>query len=716
MIILKLLILSIFVVNCFSDNINIDSLTLSKIKKMVQKEEEIALAYKKYILKNGKVPLNLDALITSTGDYLEPNYQKINPFGKLIELDTTKHRIKSFIPLNTELKSNIYEFYYDTTREYTIAPLSFENNAVNIILSENEKFIVDNTNKITTDKALAIDKYYLDDRGILHWYDATNSYKFSITNDLLVDQSVIVLKTDGTKTDEFKSLIESKNFMYAGQKILHKNEDTLDEYLNTKETVLEIDKSRNIGQTILKFTKYGGGMIVNGDIQTWGNDSNFITGIGKNAYSINGALGTGKPIINTFVNAKAYMYDDTKTTLKYDNTFNTKKFFSSALRPKFVDFFSDVNHSTCGITTKDELYCGGKDALENNYIPFLGYTKGSNTNLEYLYRSTMFDGISYKSKKVFALGNTYIILGKPKSDSLDGYNVYYWGLDNLNGWAGTGNKNEIKVFTPTKIASQIRFKDLAYTYQDGYRKIAGLDLQGNIYTWGLDDKVSNTTGCLQTSSSGTINFCEPTEIISDINFVSIMAGQKDFIAMDSDGNFYKISQPYGSRVTVEAISTLIDKKVGYVKEDDARILSVDTTITNGKTTTEVNGIVWVNGKNQLKGDYFIPTGVDSILFNDAISKIKWQTIKIIEDNMMCGIDINYQLYCWGKMSVSGTKTYMLPMFMANLHDENKDFLVVENNTSNVVTNMTSGEWSVSGEYVINYPTYISGFNYQFIFK
>lgn len=719
--ILKLLILLTFITNCFSENISVDSLTLSKIKKMVQKEEEIALAYKKYILKNGKAPSSIDALITSNSDYLESNYQKINPFGKVISLNNN-HEIENFIPLNTELKSNIYDFYYNSAnREHTIAPLSFDNNRVNIILSDNEKFIVNNTSSITTDKASATNKYYLDDRGILHWYDEFNKYKFSITNDLIIDESVSILKSDGTKTDEFKNLIENKNFMYAGQKILHKNEDTLDEYLTTNETLLEIDRSRDLGQTMLKFTKFGGGIIINGDIYIWGNDSNFITGIGKNSYTTNNnATGTGNPIINTFVNSKAYIYDDTKTTLQYENNYNTKKFFSSPLRPKFIDFFSDVNHSTCGITTKSQLYCGGKDALENNYITFLGYTKGSNTNLEYLYRSSMFDGINYKAKKIFALGNTYLILGKAKIDSLDGYNIYYWGKDNKNGWAGTGSKNEINVITPIKIANQTRFKDLVYTYQDGYKKIAGIDLQGNIYTWGLDTNISNTSSCIQTIDTGNLDFCQPVEIISDINFVSLVGGQKDFIATDSDGNFYRISQQkigsYGSKAVVEAISTLVTTKTGYVKEDDARILSVDTTITNGKDSTIINGIVWINGKNQLKGDYFIPTGVDLNLFNDSISKIKWKTIKVIEDNMMCGIDINYQMYCWGKMSISGTKTYMLPIFMANLHDENKDFLITENNTSNVVTNMTSSEWLTSGEYVIKYPTYIGGFNYEFIFK
>ena len=43
----------------FADNY-IDSLTLTKIKKLVQKEEEIALAYKKYLLEKGTNPTTIE--------------------------------------------------------------------------------------------------------------------------------------------------------------------------------------------------------------------------------------------------------------------------------------------------------------------------------------------------------------------------------------------------------------------------------------------------------------------------------------------------------------------------------------------------------------------------------------------------------------------------------------------------------------------------------
>ena len=113
------------------------------------------------------------------------------------------------------------------------------------------------------------------------------------------------------------------------------------------------------------------------------------------------------------------------------------------------------------------------------------------------------------------------------------------------------------------------------------------------------------------------------------------------------------------------------------------------------------------------------------MFKDAIKQIKWKKIKVIQDdNGMCGIDVNNQMYCWGMMSYYGPDmrdTFMLPVFNTNLYDTNKDFLIVEGGNSNL-TNMTSDEWSTTnsdgktGAFFMKYPTYIGGFNYEFIFK
>ena len=115
--------------------------------------------------------------------------------------------------------------------------------------------------------------------------------------------------------------------------------------------------------------------------------------------------------------------------------------------------------------------------------------------------------------------------------------------------------------------------------------------------------------------------------------------------------------------------------------------------------TRSSGIVWVNSKNELKGDYFTADNQNDNIFKSAIKKIKWKKIKVIDDdNGMCGIDINNQMYCWGIMSFykNGStnldymgNTFMIPVFNTNLYDTDKDFLVAEGGEGNL-TNMTSG--------------------------
>ena len=98
---------------------------------------------------------------------------------------------------------------------------------------------------------------------------------------------------------------------------------------------------------------------------------------------------------------------------------------------------------------------------------------------------------------------------------------------------------------------------------------------------------------------------------------------------------------------------------------------------------------------------------------------------------MCGIDINNQMYCWGIMSFyrDGTtyndrlgNTFMIPVFNTNLYDSDKDFLVAEGGNNGYLTNMSLDSWSTTnsagktGAFFMKYPTYIGGFNYEFIFK
>ena len=729
-----LLISLVIVTTLYSEKIQVDSISFTKIKKLVEKEELIAKAYKNYVRAEGNTA-SLNTLI-SNNQYLPEGFSKFNLFGKEIQIDTSKNEIKNSLfrknindnKIAFNLKPNVYDYYYSNKyRKYTKSPINLNNKNILINLDSNEKYILKFKDVITKDKISAINKYYLDSKGLLHWYDENNNYKFTLAKDLLLDETIEIFNSDGTIKSTFTNLFVNKDVLYAGQTLFHPNNNSVDEYLHlgNGNGIIKVGKDeRDIGKTILQFTRRSGGIIVNGDLYTWGNNGNKIVATGKNEYiNKKNNQGNGKALITTLVRAKAK---------SYNSTFDNKNYFSSPLRPKFIDFTSDVWHSTCGVSTKGELYCAGNNALESNPISLEGYTKGSYSNVEYLYRSKFFNGTSNKAFKLFPLNSTYMILGKPANDLEDGYLMYFWGTNNSRGWGASGKRNETNVSTPKK-ASDIRFKDITFTLTIRYRRIGGLSTSGDIYTWGLDNNITPLNTCYQQLDGKTQNLCAPLKVETNIKFVSILGGQQTFLATDKDGKYYRISQAYGKRAVVDNINDLIKSYSEYKAEDDSEIIAVDITskLIGGQIKQYESygkGIVWINSKNQLKGDYFTSENRNDDFFKAAISKIKWKKIRMVEDkNGMCGIDIYNQMYCWGAMSFyAGTNangnTFMLPVFNSNLHDLDKDFLLAAggyaDNKSSNVTNMTSGDWSrgSKGEFFMKYPTYIGGFNYEFTFK
>ena len=746
----RIILLFLIPLNLFASESNIDSITLTKITKLIQKEEAVALAYKEYILKEGTNPTSISALIE--GDYLPKGFNTINPFGKEIKFDnTTPYKLESSIPDNIDLKTNLFDYYYSNKyRVYTKSPLSVNNNKIEIILSTKEKFIYDNTTKITTVKADAKNKYYLDDKGVLHWYDSTETYKFSFDKDLLLDSSVTMLDLNGDMTDEFKTLMDGKNVMYSGQTILYKKDGVALEYLNlgTNLGIVKVNSvNRDVGKTIIQFSRRAGGMIVNGDIYTWGNNANKITGINL-GYS--GSTGSNRyPVITGLVRAKAKMYDDDSTDTNDFTKYYDQNYFSSPNRPKFIDFFSAVFFGTCGVSTKGELYCGGTTGLDysfgNNFTAV-----DTSRNGEMLYRSTFFDGKTNKAKKVFANNQIWHILNE------DGL-IYTWGYDFGSAFSGTSsltynyncNGCPNSNLSPQSISS-IKFSDITYLLTIGHRKIAGLSTTGDIYIWGREYYKDNssssyeTYNCSNTWESTSFDLCTPTKVeisnstmTSSINFESIQGGLDAFIAKGEDGKYYKISHPKTKKIQVLSITDAIKSYSGYDPINDAEILSVDFSrkideqgLTNRYKPS--SGIVWINSKYQLQGDYFTSSNEKDTIFKEAIKQIKWKKIKVIDaDNGICGIDINNQMYCWGIQSFYRDgdssidymgNTFMIPVFNTNLYDSDKDFLVAEGGYNGYLTNMTSDTWETTnsagktGAFFMKYPTYIGGFNYEFIFK
>lgn len=233
----KIFFFSFFVLTLGANENEIDSLSLLKVKKLVEKEEQLAFAYKKNILEKGIVTNSISTLKTNT--YLPKGFDDKNSFGKVMQLSINtgtpchslmteseckkddKHQIGSFLPNDIKVKSNLYDYYYsNSNRKYTKAPLGLNNNNVEIVLSSKEKFIYQNALQITTNFASKNNKYYLDTKGVLHYYDNAGKYKFSYDKELLVDESVNMLDIVGNKTAEFTTLMANKNILYSGQTIV----------------------------------------------------------------------------------------------------------------------------------------------------------------------------------------------------------------------------------------------------------------------------------------------------------------------------------------------------------------------------------------------------------------------------------------------------------------------------------------------------------------
>ena len=740
----KIFFLFLFSLNIFATENYIDSISLTKIKKLIQKEEDIALAYKKYILEKGTNPSSIRILIDD--NYLPKGFSLINPFGKEIKFSSTTNSYDSSdsLPENIEIKTNLFDYYFSNEyRIYTKAPITTFSNKVEIILSSKEEFIYQNKGIITTVKADAKNKYYLDSKGVLHWYDNNGVYKFSFDKELILDSSVTMIDSNGNTTDEFKTLMNGKNITYSGQTILYKKDGAALEYLNlgTSLGVVKVNsKTRDVGKTVIQFSRRAGGMIVNGDIYTWGNNANKITGLNINNYTKeDGSTNNSNryPVITGLVRARAKIYDDDSRDDKDLSKFYSANYFSSPLRPKFIDFFSTVYHSTCGISTKGELYCGGKKGSTYSFGGNFTHVDTSE-NDELLYRSTFFNGTSNKAAKVFANNQIWLILSEEGD-------IYRWGYDFGSGFSGNGytryNYSNTYNLNPEKLTisdnnTAVNFTDITYLLTIGYRKMGALSTTGDIYIWGIEDNISNGS-CYEYWENVSFNLCAPTKITknnstltSNITFESIYGGLESFVALGSDGKYYKIHQPYNKKIQVELVDDSIKSYSTYVEEDDTNLLSVDfSSKLNGSNLEWNKGIVWVNSKNELKGDYFISENSNDQIFKDSIKKIKWKKIKVIaDDNGMCGIDIYNQMYCWGIQSFYRTgnsssdyvgNTFMIPVFNTNLYDLDKDYLVAEGGRNGYLTNMTSGDWTTSDlnePFSIKYPTYVGGFNYEFIFK
>ncbi|WP_122893725.1 hypothetical protein [Arcobacter peruensis] len=714
MIFIKFFILFLLSISLYSKEMYFDTISLSKVKKLIKKEEQIAKAYKLYIMEKGAKPISISDLDLPNG------FSKSNLFNTNLTLHSTKTYLINPMPLT--VKSALYDEYYSNkNRVYTKAPSSKLNENVEIVLSTKEKYILKYTSDITK---VTYPKYVLDDKGVLHWYKTSTKLMYSYDDKLIVYPDANFIDDDGNVSS---ANISGKGLLYPGQKILNIEKNIAVEYINIGNDVGIIqvsDTSEDIGKTVIQFGRSSGGVLINGDIYTWGNNASQKLGLGSNSYTNKeGTAGTKYPVVAGLVRAKVK---------SYDSTMESKNYFSSPLRPKFIDLFSSSYNSTCGISVDGALYCGGITADDYSFGNYFTHVVGSDEETyvinydpkvkkEMLYKSKFFNGEDNKALEIFADEQIWIILS-------DEGELFRWGYDTGKGFSGNGEKTynyksstvKDEMLDPKKIVVTDDGKDVKFTKitylltSSNAKKLGALSQSGDIYIWGRKDGTACEVTTWEDESEDSLpNLCHPLKVdAGDISFKSIKGGVDAFIGVSLYDEFYKIYQKDDEKPVVINISDEIKKHSSYSDTNDKEILSVDFTQT---------GIVWVNSGNELKGDYLKDDEEDEF-FTSAIKEIKWKKIKVIEeDNSMCGISADNQMYCWGQMSfydASNSKgnTFMLPVFNTNLYDLDKDFLVVEGGNPSL-TKMTSGDWNSSGnDFYIKYPTYIGGFNYEFEFK
>lgn len=704
----------------------VDNLTMKKIEKLVQKEEDIAKAYKEYLLTNGSSPTSIQVLITD--GFLPKGFNIINPFGETMELQNGE--IKKFTNSNIVYNYSINNYYINKNRIYTKSSQNSGNIKIN--LSFIEKFIFNNSNIITNNKTDAREKYYIEN-AILSWYDNDRKYQFSIAKDIISE--VPIINQTSNSLSNFNSISKLNELLYIGGKIYQLNDKgNLDEFLNLGKKIIKLEKELPPTLITYKNSPNGSGVIINGDIYTWGNNSKKTVSIGINNYTKDNTIGTGTPIINSMLRARAINYEIipiiNTTALNYKtvricqenhikceelykdkaetiiNNLNNENFYSSPTRVKFENIYLDNNKSICAISKDKELYCGGEDVLEKNYIDFIGYEKESNKNIDFLYKSKFFDGKNNFISDILFIDNTYLALGRNIEDGSEVSKLYYWGKDNSNGWAGTGNKTEKNIVVP-KIVEGYEFVNIFYN--PTYNKIIALGKDGRIYTWG---GIKSNLECIQKINEVDINLCKPMELnyrkdIKDkaIEFFAKSIQQKinTIIALGSNEEYYKITiNPTTGLSSINLVKDDIKIKSPNNIEDES-ILSFDY---------NENGVIWVNSNNKLKGTF---TGADD-LFTKTINQIAWEKIKVVSpNNGICAIDTNKQMYCWGDLSNTNNDGFVIPIFGSNIQDENKDFIFLEKD-GNSITTVTSNNWINNSKYFLKYPTFIGGFNYDIIFK
>lgn len=515
---MKIFLFILLLINItFANNQNTSR--MNSLKKVIQKEEFIALAINKYILQTGSIPKtdsnSLDWSKLEVEDYLGSNFNKINPLtSKTINVyyDTTSSSffIRGVLDdienpkfLYDEDLKYLYNFYISRIfRINTLAPINVTEEKLRkgsqILYSSVQKEIIEvlnlpsnNTIKLDSEECI-VGTYYYELKG----KELIYKYCKSTDNAITVFQDPPIYVEDSSDLQYIKVKIGDKAYAkkngtwYAYYYQGDTSPAWIPEYLG-----LPIVEAEDLEDLIISyipdakdliFRQDGGCMLANGDIFCWGNNEYKKAGI-----ETYGQLDTAlsPDYVNTPVMLRVQIDDITEingVTRKdkgwYNNPYRVK-FEKMALNSSNVCGVSPIfEYSNLGVNRKvgGDLYCNGN--ISSEYFEDLDE---DTTKTSILKRNKFFavgkDDFLNDNNEIYLVDiimveDTIIVLS-------DEGNIYTFGR-NYKGALGINNTDKfISINEPVEVDNDGTVFKKLFALRD-IKGMGALDENNDFWIWG----------------------------------------------------------------------------------------------------------------------------------------------------------------------------------------------------------------------------------------
>ena len=709
---------------CFSFlSSNTNNSLLNEVQGLIQKEEYLALALNKYILKTKTLPTTIDTTTNEVildwslllnEEYLGVNFNKKNPFKTnsdiKVKFDNEKNAYIFSIVENISDYKNEYKYLYNlynnaNFRINTQAPKDNESNSM--ILGLRIKYL-DIQEKIVS--LLNQNQTILFD-----WENCTkNQYFYELKNNELIykyckeNYSVEVYAKEPIYVENFEDLSIIKT--QIGSKASVKNGTQWFEYyyqgdVSTpwiplglgEDSYTKVMEDVDIQEIILNY-KYdskdiilrnnGGCILANGDIYCFGENSSKKAGVENYGQ------------LDNTINAD---YTNSKTMLKVqilDNEHKNINWYNSPYRLKFSRFAMN-SKNVCAISEifeddinkqGGELFCNG--SLSPTYFEDLLPTQGSSSILK---RNKYINDNNIYLVDIAMVDDATVLLDE------DG-DLYSFGLNN-NGVLGQNSVDETLQYNePIKINfdSDLTFQRV-YALRDT-KTFGAIDQDGYFWIWGERKE---------------LNVLKPTMVDEDIRFDkdSIFVNSNEFVLKSTTGSFYKTT-PTGIEELLSIPSSALSVSIFddlYLYVDENKQLKGSSSLYECKNSDATS----CDGDDEMKFNDSFNFLNDLDFTVNAKTYGRFSSVGIFKNSddkkFVCatsGYVESFKLYCWGHVSRS------VPILSTSLYDTSKistNKLFV-NESADLANAIALDEFLDGSELFLKYPTYISGFDYLFYFK